>query len=138
MSGITAKYLGKPVASSAEIPSSSSSARHLYNLGSGRCATNNARVTETAMAAVEELVRVAQLGEPLWVPSMDRNTSVLNEEEYLRSFSRVFGPKLEGFKSEATRESAVVAMDGATIVDILMDVVCIITSFPSIFYALMN
>ncbi|KAL0406079.1 UNVERIFIED_CONTAM: Homeobox-leucine zipper protein MERISTEM L1 [Sesamum latifolium] len=77
---------------------------------------------ELAVAATEEVIRIAQVGEPLWVPSMDRNATLLNEEEYLRSFSRVFGLKLDGFKCEASRESVVVAMSAPNVIEILMDV----------------
>ncbi|CAA0819918.1 Homeobox-leucine zipper protein HDG2, partial [Striga hermonthica] len=80
-------------------------------------------MVELVTAAMEELMRIAQLGEPLWVPTMDRNTTLsLNEQEYLRSFSRVFGPKPNGFKSEASRETVVVAMSSAKVIEILMDV----------------
>lgn len=82
-----------------------------------------AAVMEAAGSAMEELVRVAQLGEPLWVASVDRHNYVLNEEEYFRAFSGVFGPKRDGFKSEASRESAVIPAAAAEVVGILMDVV---------------
>ncbi|KAL0320240.1 UNVERIFIED_CONTAM: Homeobox-leucine zipper protein PROTODERMAL FACTOR 2 [Sesamum radiatum] len=81
-----------------------------------------AMAIELAVAATEEVIRVAQVGEPLWVPSMDRNATLLNEEEYLRSFSRVFGLRLDGFKCEASRESVVVAMSAPNVIEILMDV----------------
>lgn len=84
-----------------------------------------AAVMEVAGSAMEELVRVGQLGEPLWVPSVDRHTYMLNEEEYFRAFSKVFGPRKDGFKSEASRESVVVPAAAAEVVEILMNVVCI-------------
>lgn len=80
-------------------------------------------VMKVASSAMEELVRVAQLGEPLWVASVDRNTYVLNEEEYFRAFPQVFGPRRDGFKSEVSRESAAVPATAADVVGILMDVV---------------
>ncbi|KAL8511002.1 hypothetical protein ACS0TY_017722 [Phlomoides rotata] len=78
-------------------------------------------MVDLAMSAMEELMRVAQLGEPLWVPSMDRNSFELNEEEYLRAISRVFRKKINGFKLEASRESVVVAISAADVAEILMD-----------------
>ncbi|XP_057796519.1 homeobox-leucine zipper protein PROTODERMAL FACTOR 2-like [Salvia miltiorrhiza] len=81
-----------------------------------------AAVMEAASSAMEELVRVAQLGEPLWVASADRHTFVLNEEEYFRAFPKVFGPRRDGFKSEASREAIVVPATAADVVGILMDV----------------
>ncbi|EYU26146.1 hypothetical protein ABFS82_08G107300 [Erythranthe guttata] len=118
ISAITSKYLGKPVTCMTDNPSSSS-ARRLVSFGTSK---KNGRSIDIAIAAMEELVRVARLGEPLWVPSVDRNFSLLNEEEYLRSFTRVFGPKPNGYKSEASRECAVVSMCATNIVEILMEV----------------
>ncbi|CAH2038868.1 unnamed protein product [Thlaspi arvense] len=46
---------------------------------------------------------------------------VLDEEEYARTFPRGIGPKPAGFRSEASRESAVVIMNHVNIVEILMD-----------------
>ncbi|RAL44857.1 hypothetical protein DM860_003616 [Cuscuta australis] len=80
-------------------------------------------IIELAVAAMEELMRMGQVGEPLWVLSPgDHSSEILNEEEYLRSFPRGIGPKLPGFRSEASRESAVVIMNHINLVEILMDV----------------
>ncbi|CAI9292594.1 unnamed protein product [Lactuca saligna] len=71
---------------------------------------------------MEELVRKAQVCEPLWVPTSNNSHEILSEDEYVRSFPRGIGPKLMGFKSEASRESMVVSMNHMTVVEILMDV----------------
>ncbi|KAK4374040.1 hypothetical protein RND71_004717 [Anisodus tanguticus] len=65
---------------------------------------------------------MAHMQEPLWFPSMENGTDLLNEEEYFRIFPRGIGPKPIGFKTEATRESAVVIMNHVNLVEILMDV----------------
>ncbi|XP_051135510.1 homeobox-leucine zipper protein ROC1-like [Andrographis paniculata] len=141
ISAIATKYVGKPFTSSVDTPSASSSAaagsHHLAlshpaaaiimggSIGNGIVYQNKSKqpaVIELAVAAMEELVRMGQLGEPLWVPSTDRLSTVLNEDEYLRSCSRVFGARPLGFKSEASRESALLAMDASSVVEILMDV----------------
>lgn len=80
-------------------------------------------IIELAVAAMEELIRMAQIGEPLWMNSVDGSTTVLNEDEYIRTFPRGIGPKPSGFKSEASRESAVVIMNHNNLVEIVMDVV---------------
>lgn len=80
-------------------------------------------IVELAVAAMEELMRTAQVGEPLWVTAGDNSTEILNEDEYLRTFPRGIGPKPLGLKSEASRESAVVIMNHINLVEILMDVV---------------
>ena len=80
-------------------------------------------VIELAVAAMEELIRMAQLSEPLWIPGLDGAAETLNEDEYVRTFPRGIGPKLLGLKSEASRETAVVIMNQMHVVEILMDVV---------------
>ncbi|KAI3823885.1 hypothetical protein L1987_05330 [Smallanthus sonchifolius] len=81
-------------------------------------------IIELAIAAMEELIRMAQAGEPLWVPTSDDSSyETLSEDVYLRSFPRGIGPKPLGLKSEASRESMVVIMNHMSLVEILMDVV---------------
>lgn len=75
-------------------------------------------IVEIAVAAMEELLRMAQMGEPLWMTSPDSLTTMLNEDEYYR----MYGAKAGGLKCEASRESAVVIMNHINLVEILMDV----------------
>lgn len=82
-------------------------------------------IVELAVAAMEELIRMVQAGDPLWIPG-EKATEILNEEEYLRTFPRGIGPRPLGMKFEASRESAVVIMNHINLVEILMDVVCVI------------
>ncbi|PQQ03636.1 hypothetical protein Pyn_11279 [Prunus yedoensis var. nudiflora] len=79
-------------------------------------------IIEIAVAAMEELIRMAQMGEPLWMTSLDGNTIVFNEDEYIRTFPRVAPKPNNHFKCEASRESAVVIMNHINLVEILMDV----------------
>ncbi|KAM2324964.1 hypothetical protein ACFX1X_024386 [Malus domestica] len=79
-------------------------------------------IIELAVAAMGELIRMAQMVEPLWMTSLDGSTTVLNEGEYIRTFPREVRPKQNGFKTEASRESAVVIMNHMKLVEILMDV----------------
>ncbi|KAI5599594.1 hypothetical protein POPTR_002G230200v4 [Populus trichocarpa] len=79
-------------------------------------------IIELAVAAMEELIRMAQMDEPLWMNSLDGIDAVLNEDEYIRIFPHGIGPKPTGFKCEASRESAVVIMNHINLVEYLMDV----------------
>ncbi|KAJ4840774.1 Homeobox-leucine zipper protein PROTODERMAL FACTOR 2 [Turnera subulata] len=143
MSGIAAKYAGKPMGPfphlSPHLPSRSIDlgvsnfgsqsgfvgemygATDLLRSVTGPTEADKPMIVEVAVAAMEELMRIAQAGEPLWV-SGENNTEVLNEEEYMRSFPRGIGPKPLGLRSEASRESAVVIMNHMSLVEILMDV----------------
>ncbi|KAL4585459.1 hypothetical protein LXL04_010080 [Taraxacum kok-saghyz] len=144
ISGIAAKYVGKPMLSypnlsphgptrSLDLGVASFSpqqgmvgdmfgANDLLRSVSGPTEADKPIIIELAVAAMEELIRMAHAGEPLWVPSSDNSSETLSEDEYLRTFPRGIGPKPLGLKSEASRESAVVIMNHITLVEILMDV----------------
>ncbi|KAL5208389.1 hypothetical protein ABZP36_032824 [Zizania latifolia] len=79
---------------------------------------------ELAISAMDELVKMAQMDEPLWVPALPGSPSkeVLNFEEYLHSFLPCIGMKPAGFVSEASRESGLVINDNSiALVETLMD-----------------
>ncbi|KAL8268022.1 hypothetical protein R6Q59_001820 [Mikania micrantha] len=144
ISGIAAKYVGKPMLSypnmSPHGPSRSLDqgvvnfspqqgmvgemfgANDLLRSVSGPTEADKPIIIELAVAAMEELIRMAQAGEPLWVPNSDNSSETLTEDEYTRMFPRGMGPKQLGLKSEASRESAVVIMNHITLVELLMDV----------------
>lgn len=101
------------------------SAGDLLRSVSGPIDADKPMIIELAVAAMEELIRMAQTGEPLWItgPGPDNSIETLCEEEYVRTFPRGIGPKPLGLTTEASRESAVVIMNHINLVEILMDVV---------------
>uniref|UniRef100_J3MQ68 Uncharacterized protein n=1 Tax=Oryza brachyantha TaxID=4533 RepID=J3MQ68_ORYBR len=125
ISAIAAKYVGKPAgAVAAAYPSNRSPLDHMGMPGAGAdvfgADFDKPLVIELAVAAMEELVRMAQLGEPLWTPAL--SGEALGEEEYTRAFPRGLGPKSPELRSEASRETAVVIMNHVSLVEMLMDV----------------
>nr|APR73318.1 homeobox protein 3 [Artemisia annua] len=144
ISGIAAKYVGKPLLTypnlsqngpprSLDLPIASFNSQpsmvddmfgtsNLLRSVSGPSEADKPVIIELAVAAMEELVRMAQSGEPLWVPSSDNSSETLNEDEYSQTFPRGIGPKQMGLQSEASRESQVVIMNHISLVEILMDV----------------
>ncbi|KAL3820679.1 hypothetical protein ACJIZ3_006584 [Penstemon smallii] len=143
ISGIAAKYVGKPMLTYPHLPSGSSrsldlgvgnfgsqtgmsgeiyGAADLLRSVSGPTDADKPMIIELAVAAMEELIRMAHTGEPLWIPSSDNSGELLSEDEYVRTFPRGIGPKPLGLKSEASRESSVVIMNHINLVEILMDV----------------
>ncbi|MFS8025581.1 putative transcription factor & lipid binding HD-SAD family [Helianthus anomalus] len=144
ISGIAAKYVGKPMLNypnmSPHGPTRSLDqgvtsfspqqgmvgemfgANDLLRSVSGPTEADKPIIIELAVAAMEELIRMAQVNEPLWIPSSENSSETLSEDEYLRMFPRGMGPKQLGLKSEASRESAVVIMNHITLVELLMDV----------------
>ncbi|KAI4319853.1 hypothetical protein MLD38_033403 [Melastoma candidum] len=141
ISGIAAKYVGKPAANipigapSATLPPNfpvtlgAAGGDHMYG-GAGDFFRSISAPTETdkpviielAVAAMEEMIRMLQVGEPLWTTGNNGNMSVLNEDEYIRAFPSGMMANINGFKREASRETAVVIMNHMSLVEILMDV----------------
>lgn len=79
---------------------------------------------ELGLAAMEELMKVAQMDEPLWLSSTDGSgLETLNFDEYHRAFARVFGPSPAGYVSEASREAGIAITSSVDLVDSLMDAV---------------
>ncbi|CAA6656324.1 unnamed protein product [Spirodela intermedia] len=77
-------------------------------------------LVELALAAMDELVKMAQMEEPLWVRD-GSGREVLNSEEYARVSSHCLGSKPVGFVTEATRESGIVIINSSALVETLMD-----------------
>ncbi|KAH6756419.1 Homeobox-leucine zipper family protein / lipid-binding START domain-containing protein [Perilla frutescens var. hirtella] len=76
---------------------------------------------ELALAAMDELVKIAQTNEPLWIRSLESGREVLNREEYSRSFTPCIGMKPNGFVAEASRETGMVIINSLALVETLMD-----------------
>lgn len=77
---------------------------------------------ELALAAMDELVKMAQTDEPLWIRSID-GREIMDDGEYLRSFTPCIGMKRNGngFITEASRETGVVIINSLALVETLMD-----------------
>ncbi|XP_074270029.1 homeobox-leucine zipper protein PROTODERMAL FACTOR 2-like [Silene latifolia] len=144
ISGIAAKYVGKPLTTYPNLPQALSTRSPLEMGGFGPQAgvvdnmygpqgdllrsialpteADKPVIVELAVAAMEELIRMAQAGDPLWVHDPHNPAEILNKEEYFRTFPRGIGPMPLGLISEASRESVVVIMNPMNLVEILMDV----------------
>ncbi|KAI0520523.1 hypothetical protein KFK09_007999 [Dendrobium nobile] len=77
---------------------------------------------ELALSAMDELVKMTEMGEPLWVVGgQDNGKEMLNIEQYEQLFPRCVGVKSSDFVSEATRETAMVIINSLALVETLMD-----------------
>lgn len=86
---------------------------------------------ELALVAMDELVKMAQLEEPLWVRNGEGNgRETLNFEEYERRFARCIGPKPVEYVAEATRENGMVIVNSMALVETLMDATRWADMFP--------
>lgn len=76
---------------------------------------------ELALAAMDELVKMAQTEEPLWIGSLEGGREILNQEEYMRTFTPCIGMKPNSFATEASRETGMVIINSLALVETLMD-----------------
>lgn len=81
-------------------------------------------MTDIAANAMEELLRLLQTNEPLWIKSATDGRDVLNLESYERIFPRANSHlKNPNLRIEASRDSGVVIMNGLALVEMFMDLV---------------
>ncbi|KAG9146265.1 hypothetical protein Leryth_007965 [Lithospermum erythrorhizon] len=83
---------------------------------------NKALFLPLALAAMDELIKLAQVDNPLWLTNPDGRGETLNLEEYTRSFPPCIGMKPSNFITEATRERGTLTLSSMALVEALMDV----------------
>ncbi|KAB2626159.1 homeobox-leucine zipper protein ROC3-like [Pyrus ussuriensis x Pyrus communis] len=91
-----------------------------YPVPAGITCRNDSHASVTLGA---ELMKMCQTGEPLWIRNSENGKEVLNLEEHARIFP---------LRTEATRDSAVVIMNGINLVNAFLDVNKWMELFPSI------
>ncbi|KAI4329239.1 hypothetical protein L6164_021527 [Bauhinia variegata] len=80
------------------------------------------RIMEIVNQAMEELIKMATVGEPLWVRSVETGREILNYDEYIKEFSAENSSNLRPKISiEASRETGVVFVDLPRLVQNFMD-----------------
>ncbi|KAI5076470.1 hypothetical protein GOP47_0008535 [Adiantum capillus-veneris] len=80
-------------------------------------------VVEHAMAALDELVQVAQAKEPLWMLDPLTNLQVLDYQQYFHQFSsNIVNHSPPAMRRESTRDTALVMMDSKSLVEVFMNV----------------
>ncbi|KAG5233815.1 hypothetical protein OIU77_000862 [Salix suchowensis] len=90
-------------------------------------------MTDVAANAMEELLRLLQTNEPLWMKSSTDGRDVLNLDNHQRIFPRAMSHlKNPNVRIESSRDSGVVIMNGVALVDMFMDSNKWVESFPTI------
>ncbi|WOL02611.1 homeobox-leucine zipper protein ROC8-like [Canna indica] len=151
VSDLTSKYLGRPITQlppvqSISISQSEVSAGSYYNPGMGSsldigllsrnpssvlpyhypAAPNSVLekpiMMEMASSAMDEVIKLLQTNEPLWVKSGINGAEILQLETYQRNFQRPHHPlKYSDTRVESSRDSALVFMSTEMLVDMFMD-----------------
>ncbi|XP_022756982.1 homeobox-leucine zipper protein HDG5-like [Durio zibethinus] len=89
---------------------------------------------ELAMSSMDELVKMCRANEPLWIRNNENGKELLNLEEHGRMFHWPLNLKQRPseFRTEASRDCAVVIMNSVTLVDAFLDANKWTELFPSI------
>ncbi|XP_057998934.1 homeobox-leucine zipper protein HDG5-like [Hevea brasiliensis] len=89
---------------------------------------------EIAISSLNELVKMCQATEPLWIRNNENGKEVLNLEEHAKMFPWLLNLKQHSseLRNEATRDSAVVIMNSINLVDAFLDANKWMELFPSI------
>ncbi|GLJ46618.1 hypothetical protein SUGI_0982270 [Cryptomeria japonica] len=111
-----------PGPSSSDIHSFSDIAPSMQTTAGSVTELEKSLIVELAMNAMEELVRLAETDEPLWVKNVNDSKEVLSLEAYAKIFHRAAEIKSYSDRKEATRDSGLVIINGNALVDIFMDV----------------
>ncbi|XP_008661805.1 homeobox-leucine zipper protein ROC1-like isoform X2 [Zea mays] len=93
----------------------------LRSVSAGQLSADKSMIVELAVAAMDELLRMARVDAPLWNGGVAGVPQQLDEEEYGRTFPGGLGPRQYGLRPEASRDDAVVIMTRDSLVEILMD-----------------
>ncbi|BFG30941.1 hypothetical protein CerSpe_172150 [Prunus speciosa] len=107
-----------------------------YNEGGVLLDEEKSLAVELAASSVDELVKMCQAGEPLWIRNSEIGKEVLNVKEYTRMFPtwplNLKHHSSDQFRTEATRDSAVVIMNSINLVDCFLDANKWMDLFPSV------
>lgn len=87
---------------------------------------------ELALAAMDELVKLAQIDNPLWFRNWNGSGEALNLDEYNRAFPPCLGMKPNNFVTEATRATGTVIINSMALIETLMDSNRWADMFPSL------
>ena len=85
----------------------------------------NALMMETAATALEELIRLLRIDEPLWMKILNDGRCVLHRDSYEKIFPRPNHFKSSNARTESSKASGVVTMSAMQLVDAFLDAVSV-------------
>lgn len=75
----------------------------------------------TAISAMDELVKLLQVKEPVWINSPTDGTYLLHRDTYDKIFPKTNHFNTSSFRVESSKDSAVVAMAASNLIEMLLD-----------------
>ncbi|KAG2715294.1 hypothetical protein I3760_03G069400 [Carya illinoinensis] len=112
-------------------PASSNNTAFPYQL-KGIPNMEKALMLETAAGAMDELIRLLQINEPLWIKSLDDGRYVLHHENYGKLFPRINHFKNSSARVESSKDSDVVTVSGMHLLEMILDSEKWVNLFPTI------
>ncbi|KAL6959682.1 hypothetical protein U1Q18_039834 [Sarracenia purpurea var. burkii] len=97
------------------------------NSGAGQFKQSGSREPETpamvkaAVGAMDELIRLLRVNEPVWMKSPADGRYVLHRDSYNKLFPRANHFKSPGARMESSKDSGVVAMSAVQLLDMFLD-----------------
>ncbi|XP_051135088.1 homeobox-leucine zipper protein GLABRA 2-like isoform X2 [Andrographis paniculata] len=121
---VIAKYSSGTSPNSSSYPSGTEQeSRSSLDFYRGKCGIEKQDIIDVVNKAMDELIQMATLDEPLWIRSFETGRQILNYDEYIKEFCGGNVNSMQPKKSiEASRESAVVFADLPWLVQCFMDV----------------
>jgi homeobox-leucine zipper protein len=84
----------------------------------------NTMLIDLPARALDEFLKLASAGTPMWSPTPDGDVEVLNLQQYMLTMSpSIFGPYRTGFAVDATRKTGEVMCTAHSLVGIFMNAV---------------
>ncbi|XP_071735955.1 homeobox-leucine zipper protein ANTHOCYANINLESS 2-like [Rutidosis leptorrhynchoides] len=109
---------GVGISSASSVVMSSGASNHVTRIDNSY---ERSMYLELALAAMNELVKLVETDEPLWMQPVDGGCEIMNEHEYSRIITPCIGLKPNDYVREASRETGMVISNGLALVETLMD-----------------
>ncbi|XP_062006738.1 homeobox-leucine zipper protein HDG11-like [Rosa rugosa] len=94
--------------------------------------TEKTVMIETAASAMEELIRILRINEPMWIKSNSDGRYVLNHENYDKMFPRAYRLKTSSARIESSKDSGIASISALQLVDTFLDANKWVGLFPTI------
>ncbi len=125
--GLGSSTLDLDLSSSLTISNNTALPHHLKGISD----MEKALMLETAYSAMDELIRLLRINEPLWIKSPADGRYVLHRDSYEKIFPRANHFKNSSARVESSKDSGMVTLSGMHLVEMILDSV----SFPKSFFS---
>lgn len=80
-------------------------------------------MSETALNAVSEVVKLIQVEEPMWINSSIDGRLLIDQENYEKLFTKINHFKIPSARIESSKEVVMIPMDARNLIDVFLDTV---------------